>query len=149
MPTFEDVILHAIKAHQGQRDAELELKAKLSNVVKRYPVDIRILNNASLSFRYNVIKNGQPIVVNNDNIRSDFVEATLSTQLLNGAVSRSTSRGMALSGTGETRAMRFVSWDLREIWKMPLAAFKETSPHTIEPRSGHDRCPAPSTTTSY
>jgi hypothetical protein len=42
------------------------------------PVDIRILNNASLSFRYNVIKNGQPIVVNNDNIRSDFVEATLS-----------------------------------------------------------------------
>jgi predicted nucleotidyltransferase len=59
-------------------EAELELEAKLSNVVKRYPVDIRILNNASLSFRYNVIKNGQPIVVNNDNIRSDFVEATLS-----------------------------------------------------------------------
>ncbi len=59
-------------------EAELELEAKLSNVVKRYPVDIRILNKASLSFRYNVIKNGQPIVVNNDNIRSDFVEATLS-----------------------------------------------------------------------
>jgi predicted nucleotidyltransferase len=59
-------------------EAELELEAKLSNVVIRYPVDIRILNNASLSFRYNVIKNGQPIVVNNDNIRSDFVEATLS-----------------------------------------------------------------------
>src|SRR4030042_848034 len=59
-------------------EAELELEAKLSNVVKRYPVDIRILNNDSLSFRYNVIKNGQPIVVNNDNIRSDFVEATLS-----------------------------------------------------------------------
>lgn len=59
-------------------EAELELEAKLSHVVKRYPVDIRILNNASLSFRYNVIKSGQPIVVNNDNIRSDFVEATLS-----------------------------------------------------------------------
>jgi predicted nucleotidyltransferase len=59
-------------------EAELELEANLSNVVKRYPVDTRILNNASLSFRYNVIKNGQPIVVNNDNIRSDFVEATLS-----------------------------------------------------------------------
>ena len=59
-------------------EAELELEAKLSDVVKRYPVDVRTLNNASLSFRYNVIKNGQPIVVNNDNIRSDFVEATLS-----------------------------------------------------------------------
>lgn len=59
-------------------EAELELEAQLNNVVKRYPIDIRILNRASLSFRYNVIKNGQPIVVNNDNIRSDFVETTLS-----------------------------------------------------------------------
>ena len=59
-------------------EAELELEVQLNNVIKRYPVDIRILNRASLSFRYNVIKNGQPIVVNNDNIRSDFVETTLS-----------------------------------------------------------------------
>jgi hypothetical protein len=59
-------------------EAELELEAQLNNIVKRYPVDIRILNRASLSFRYNVIKNGQPIVIKNDNIRSDFVETTLS-----------------------------------------------------------------------
>ena len=59
-------------------EAELELESKLSEALKGYPVDVRILNSASLSFRYNVIKYGQPIVVKDDDIRSDFVETTLS-----------------------------------------------------------------------
>ena len=58
--------------------AELELETELASAVERYPVDVRILNNAPLSFRYNVIKHGQPIVVHDEDLRSDFVEATLS-----------------------------------------------------------------------
>ena len=57
---------------------ELELETELGNIIKNYLVDVRILNNAPLSFRYNVIKSGKPIVVVDDDARTDFEEATLS-----------------------------------------------------------------------
>ena len=57
---------------------ELELETELGNIIKNYLIDVRILNNAPLSFRYNVIKSGKPIVVVDDDARTDFEEATLS-----------------------------------------------------------------------
>jgi uncharacterized protein len=57
---------------------ELELETELGNIIKNYLVDVRILNNVPLSFRYNVIKSGKPIVVVDDDARTDFEEATLS-----------------------------------------------------------------------
>jgi uncharacterized protein len=56
---------------------ELNLEAELNSVIQ-YPVDVRILNSAPLSFRYNVIKHGRHIAVINDDARCDFEEMTTS-----------------------------------------------------------------------
>ncbi|MDP2855165.1 MAG: nucleotidyltransferase domain-containing protein [Smithellaceae bacterium] len=56
---------------------ELDLEAKLYNLVQ-YPVDVRILNSAPLSFRYNVIKDGRRLAVIDDDARCDFEEMTVS-----------------------------------------------------------------------
>lgn len=56
---------------------ELDLEEKLYNMVQ-YPVDVRILNSAPLSFRYNVIKHGRHLAVFDDDARCDFEEATVS-----------------------------------------------------------------------
>jgi len=56
---------------------ELDLEEKLYNIVQ-YPVDVRILNGAPLSFRYNVIKYGKRLAVTDDDARCDFEEATIS-----------------------------------------------------------------------
>jgi predicted nucleotidyltransferase len=57
---------------------ELEMEAELGKEVKRYPVEVRVLNHAPLSFRYNVIRHGKPAFVADDDLRCDFMEATLS-----------------------------------------------------------------------
>jgi hypothetical protein len=56
---------------------ELDLEERLYNIVQ-YPIDVRILNGAPLSFRYNVIKYGKRIAVTDDDARCDFEEATVS-----------------------------------------------------------------------
>lgn len=45
------------------------------------PLDVRILNRAPLSFRYEVIKHGTPVFVANDDLRADFEAATVSRYL--------------------------------------------------------------------
>jgi len=57
--------------------AELDLETELYNLIQ-YPVDVRILNSAPLSFRYNVIKDGRRLAVINDDARCDFEETTVS-----------------------------------------------------------------------
>jgi predicted nucleotidyltransferase len=57
--------------------AELDLETALYNLIQ-YPVDVRILNSAPLSFRYNVIKDGRRLAVINDDARCDFEETTVS-----------------------------------------------------------------------
>ena len=57
--------------------AEIRLETELAKVIKKFPVEIRVLNHAPLSFRYNVIKDGSAIVVVDDTLRCEFVEATL------------------------------------------------------------------------
>jgi len=56
---------------------ELELEAQCAQVVSPGAVDIRILNGAPLSFRYNAVKQGFVLFVKNDDERTDFIEATL------------------------------------------------------------------------
>ncbi len=50
---------------------ELELENRLEKIV-RYPVDVRIINQAPLSFCQNVIRHGKAIVDRDPNLRADF-----------------------------------------------------------------------------
>jgi len=50
---------------------ELELENRLEKTIK-YPVDVRILNQAPISFSQNVFRTGRVIIDKNPNIRADF-----------------------------------------------------------------------------
>jgi predicted nucleotidyltransferase len=56
---------------------EIRLETKLAKGIKKFPVEVRVLNHAPLSFRYNVIKDGSAIAVVDDVLRCEFVESTL------------------------------------------------------------------------
>jgi uncharacterized protein len=73
-----DIAVYLDSLPSSPLQVELEIETELGDAIKKYPVDVRILNNSPLSFRYNVIKHGEPIVVHDDDLRSDFVETTLS-----------------------------------------------------------------------
>jgi predicted nucleotidyltransferase len=57
--------------------AEIRLETELGKVIRKFPVEVRALNHAPLSFRYNVIKDGSAIAVVDDALRCEFVETTL------------------------------------------------------------------------
>jgi len=73
-----DIAVYLKPPFPSSLQVELDMEAELGKKVKRYPVEVRVLNQAPLSFRYNVIKHGEPIVVADDDLRCDFMEATLS-----------------------------------------------------------------------
>ena len=73
-----DIAVYLKPPFASSLQVELDMEAELGKKVKRYPVEVRVLNHAPLSFRYNVIKHGEPIVVADDDLRCDFIEATLS-----------------------------------------------------------------------
>ena len=52
-------------------DLELELETALQSLT-RFPVDLRVLNFAPLSFVYNVIKESALVVDREPNLRADF-----------------------------------------------------------------------------
>ncbi|MHB1126937.1 MAG: type VII toxin-antitoxin system MntA family adenylyltransferase antitoxin [Bacillota bacterium] len=56
---------------------ELKLEEKLDGRVP-FPVDVRLLNRAPLSFRYTVLKDGLRLADKNENLRVDFETATIS-----------------------------------------------------------------------
>jgi len=60
---------------------ESELEEGLRGVNLRVPLDVRILNRAPLSFRYEVIKHGTPVFIGDDDLRADFEAATISRYL--------------------------------------------------------------------
>ena len=70
-----DIAIYLKDSPDSSLDLELQLEAKFGEAI-HYPVDVRVLNTAPLSFRYNVIKDGQVIIVNDDDARTEFVEAT-------------------------------------------------------------------------
>ena len=59
-------------------DMEVALEEALIEAGIRIPVDVRIINQAPLSFRYGVIKDGELLLVRDDNRRVDFEVLTLS-----------------------------------------------------------------------
>lgn len=63
-------------------DRELDMEVTLEEVLIeagfRIPVDVRIINQAPLSFRYCVIKDGELLLVRDDDRRVDFEMLTLS-----------------------------------------------------------------------
>jgi len=50
---------------------ELETEGKLQSIIK-YPVDVRVLNQAPISFSQNVIRTGRIIIDKDPNLRADF-----------------------------------------------------------------------------
>ncbi|MBW1957538.1 MAG: nucleotidyltransferase domain-containing protein [Deltaproteobacteria bacterium] len=52
-------------------DFELKLENRLEKLIK-YPVDVRILNQAPISFSQNVFRAGRVIIDKNPNMRADF-----------------------------------------------------------------------------
>jgi len=77
--TFHDIDIAVFlkKLPESKLEYELELETKLIQVIGRI-VDVRILNNAPLSFRYHVIRKGVPLLIRDDNERVEFQEFTLS-----------------------------------------------------------------------
>jgi predicted nucleotidyltransferase len=59
-------------------DMEVALEEALIEAGFRIPVDVRIINRAPLSFRYGVIKDGELLLVRDDDRRVDFEVLTLS-----------------------------------------------------------------------
>ncbi len=76
-----DIAVFLDRIPDSPLQTELVLEAELENAVRDFPMDVRVLNNSPLSFRYNVIRFGQPLLVNDDDIRSDFVETVISNYL--------------------------------------------------------------------
>lgn len=78
--TFRDIDLAMYLKEMPASSLEYELafEAALAQSTFPFPVDVRVLNKAPLSFKYNVIKNGHILIVRDDNARSDFQEITLS-----------------------------------------------------------------------
>lgn len=55
---------------------ELQMESLLNKAVGKFAYDVRILNGAPLSFRYEVIKNGKLIMTKDEESRIDFETST-------------------------------------------------------------------------
>lgn len=77
--SFRDIDLAVYLANvpASPLQTELALETELGNAIRDYPLDVRVLNNAPLSFRYNVIKYGKVLFASDDDARADFEETTL------------------------------------------------------------------------
>jgi len=70
---FSDIDL-GVMAHRKMKMPllfEMELEKELEDIVE-YKVDVRVLNNAPISFCQGVIHNGEIIVDRDPNLRADF-----------------------------------------------------------------------------
>jgi hypothetical protein len=70
---FSDIDIGIITAMDLNKplDFELKLENRLEKLIK-YPVDVRILNRAPISFSQNVFRTGRVIIDKNPNMRADF-----------------------------------------------------------------------------
>jgi hypothetical protein len=71
--SFSDVDLGVLTESELERplNFEIDLENELEKLIK-YPVDVRILNGAPLSFCQDVIRHGRVILDRDPNLRSDF-----------------------------------------------------------------------------
>ena len=76
--SFSDIDIGILleEAPSDPMSFELELEAVLYGLL-HIPVDIRILNQAPISFSQNVIRNGMVILDQDSNLRADFENLTL------------------------------------------------------------------------
>jgi uncharacterized protein len=72
-----DIAVFLKELPESKVEYELALETKLIQVTGR-TVDLRILNDAPLSFRYHVIKQGVPLIIKDENERVEFQEVTVS-----------------------------------------------------------------------
>ena len=71
---FQDIDIAVYLSDFGVKrplDIELALEAELE-AVTRIPVDVRVINNAPLTFVYNVLKSGSVLLDRDALIRADF-----------------------------------------------------------------------------
>lgn len=69
---FRDVdVAVYLKGKENALQYELKLERRIEDIIGS-PVDVRVLNHAPLSFRFNVIKNGILLFSKNEKIRCDF-----------------------------------------------------------------------------
>ena len=70
---FSDIDIGIINAMDLSKplDFELKLENRLEKLIK-YPIDVRILNRAPISFIQNVFRAGRVIIDKNPNMRADF-----------------------------------------------------------------------------
>lgn len=73
-----DVAVYIEKLPESVLEYELQMEAELMGTIGRQIIDVKVINTAPLSFRYNVIKDGVILFVKNDDKRADFQEATMS-----------------------------------------------------------------------
>ena len=72
-----DITLYLGDIPASPLEYELSLEAECSEVIARFPADVKVLNAAPLSFRYHVIKDGKLLIERDGEKRAGFQEATL------------------------------------------------------------------------
>lgn len=72
-----DVAVYLERMPASILEYELQMETELKRAVRRHVIDVRVLNTAPLSFKYNVIKDGIILLVKNDDKRADFQETTI------------------------------------------------------------------------
>ncbi|MEO1785353.1 nucleotidyltransferase domain-containing protein [Thermodesulfobium sp. 4217-1] len=72
-----DIAVYLEKVPDSILEYELQLEAELALSIGKYIFDVRVLNSAPLSFKYNVIKNGVILLAKDDDKRCDFQETTI------------------------------------------------------------------------
>ena len=72
-----DVAIYLERMPASVLEYELQMETDLMKALKKYIVDVRVLNGAPLSFKYNVIKDGIVLLSKDDDKRADFEEKTI------------------------------------------------------------------------
>jgi uncharacterized protein len=76
---FRDIDLAVVVNDTGRRKSlqyELDMESELEQFIG-FPFDVRILNQAPLSFRFSVIRSGVLLFSRNEGFRSDFEALTI------------------------------------------------------------------------
>jgi hypothetical protein len=71
--TFADIDIGVLTREElnSTLDFELDLETEIEDIL-HYPVDIRVLNGAPLSFTQNVIRSGRVVLDRDPNLRAEF-----------------------------------------------------------------------------
>ena len=72
-----DIALYLGDVPASPLEYELSLEGECREAVPRFPVEVKVLNAAPLSFRYHVLKDGSLLIDRDGEKRAGFQEATL------------------------------------------------------------------------